>query len=851
MDVTDMFMGDARKRTALPQAKWIWFPSERTLPNTFVLFRKEVDLCGGPVSARGWITADSRYRLTVNGHRVQWGPAPCDPRSLEVDPVDLGPYLVPGTNVLGVEVLFYGVGDGTWAAGKPGLLCSVEIVDDAGGCQSIATDESWRCMVDRAHRPGQYKRWFLRALQEEFDARLHPQCWDTPGYVPDSEWIPALVLPCAPDKPPISGAYPDYLGLDRVDENSCSLVKRDIPLVREEEVASWRLTDVGRVRWLRSPDDWFEFRVPGSFMVEPDSAVAKAVEGGWELTDASGGAVYATFEFREQVVGWPHISIEAPAGTVIELICQESHDPSTTHWLDSHLFTWSRFVCMGGANTFETFDFESLRWLQLHVRDARAPVVVRRVGVWRRKFDWPCTPELYCSEEPLQRLLSANVNTLVNSAVETVADGGGRERQQYSGDGGHQLSVIRYAFGETRLPRRFLRTFSQGITPDGYFLDCWPAYDRLARVGQRQFGATQWGPLLDHGVGFVFDCWQHLLETADRAALDEPYPRIIRFGRYLASLAGRDGLLPVEGLGVPSVWIDHHAYRLQRHKLCAFNLYVAAMYEHAMAPLCRVFGDVALAAEFEQVSARILAAVVAQFWDPDAGLFIANRPWIAEEQGVRLCDRSLATAILFDQCPDHDVCATGTALADCPPEMGLSYPCNAVWRYHALAHVRRIDTVLRDLRQRWATMPSVLQNNSIQEEWVAWPDSPADWSHCAMAPLRVMFMDVAGIRPTAPGFSSWVAEPQLGDLPDLRIVAHTVRGPIQFQAWAERDGHRVEITARVDIDGELILPAGSDSDLEYLGAGSGEGLERFALPVGAPRRFWVPGDASRRAPGDI
>ncbi len=109
-------------RVTLDPAKWIWLPSERTLPNTFVLFRKEILLTEKPARAVGWLTADSRYRLTVNGQRVQWGPAPCDPRQLDVDPFDITALLRPGKNVIGVEVLYYGIGEGTWAAGKPGLL---------------------------------------------------------------------------------------------------------------------------------------------------------------------------------------------------------------------------------------------------------------------------------------------------------------------------------------------------------------------------------------------------------------------------------------------------------------------------------------------------------------------------------------------------------------------------------------------------------------------------------------------------------------------------------------------------------------------------------------------------------
>ena len=44
-------------------------PSERCLPNTFVLFRRELRLEEPPRRATGWIAADSRYRLDVNGQR--------------------------------------------------------------------------------------------------------------------------------------------------------------------------------------------------------------------------------------------------------------------------------------------------------------------------------------------------------------------------------------------------------------------------------------------------------------------------------------------------------------------------------------------------------------------------------------------------------------------------------------------------------------------------------------------------------------------------------------------------------------------------------------------------------------
>lgn len=817
-------------RINLAPAKWVWMPSERTLSNTFILFRKEITLDSLPARAIGWVGADSRYRLTVNGQRVQWGPAPYDPRQQEGDPFDITRYLTPGKNVIGVEVLHYGLGDGTWPAGKPGMIFNATLEMADGHKTPIVSDDSWLAFLDRAHRPGNPKRWYLRALQEEFDARLHPFGWDTPAFEPDGAWVPAMDMQCPPNKPSACSYYDGNDLIERVRPEDASFRAREIPLVAEKEIPAKRLAETGRVVWRRDPRDWFDMRVPGSFEARKE-AVAQTAPDGSIVLPATGDreGLFATFEFTEHIVGWPCFTVDAPEGTIIELMVQESHDTNGAPWLDTHFYEWSRFVCREGLNRFEPFDYESFRWLQLHVRNASRPVTISAVGARRRMFDWPNPFQVRCSDPALQRLFNATANTLFNSAIDICVDGMGRERQQYSGDCGPQLLAIRYGFGETRLPQRFLRTFSEGMSPDGYFMDCWPAFDRLARVMQKQIQGAYWGPLLDHGVGFNFDCWNHYLDTGDRDGVAEAYPRLLRFAEYLRSIRGADGLLPVENLGIPTVWIDHQAYKQQRHKQCAFNLYAAAMFQHALAPLVRVFGCEEEAARFEQLGAGILAATQERFWSPEKGLFVANRPWMDQEKELRLCDRSLATSILYGQCPGGNTAAATTVLAECPPEMGLSYPANAYWRYWALARMGRADVVLKDLRERWATMASVTQNNSLQEFWDVRSDSMDEWSHCPVCPLYLLYMDIAGIRPTAPGFEEFTVRPQLGDIGDLDLTAYTVRGPIHFKSERAGETYRVAIDIPSGCRAELLLPKDVQSGLDPIQPDHTLGLARYRM----------------------
>ncbi|MBI5385890.1 MAG: alpha-L-rhamnosidase N-terminal domain-containing protein [Verrucomicrobia bacterium] len=830
----------ASPRPRLPDlspAKWIWYPSGRTLQNTFILFRREVSLKARPRRATGWIAAESRYKLEVNGQRIQWGPPPSDPRWPEADPLDLTDALHEGKNVIGATVLFYGVGDGTWPIGKPGFLFRLEIEHADGSKEIIASDASWKAHLARAWRPGQYKRWYLRALQEEFDARQYPHGWSTVDFAVNQDWLSAMPLAGSPNKPALSAGYYEYMLDVGGGPADTELRPRSIPLMRESLVPVSKLTEHFAIEWRRTPQEYFEVRPPNAFKAVGPAAVTEKAHGQWQVNLDGTHSAALTFELGEQVVGWPFFTIEAPAGTTVELLVHEAHQPGGPPLLNTHFDSWTRFICREGKNRFETFDFESLRWLQLHVHGGNGPVTISEVGVRRRVFPWPHEPRLRTNEPALQRLFDASINTLHNCAQETLVDGMARERQQYSGDGAHQLHAVHLAFGETRLPARFLTTFSQGLTKDGYFLDCWPAYDRLARLVERQLDLSGWGPILDHGVGFNFDCWHHWQYTGDLDALREPYPRLVRFAQYLQSLVGRDDLLPVEDLGIPSVWIDHVAYQRQRHKQCAFNLYAAAMLQHALAPICRAFGDTRQAEAAAVFGEKLQAAAVKRFWSRDRHLFVNNLPWLAEEKNLRTCDRSLATAVLFDQCPKGHTDAAIRSLADCPPEMGFSYPCNAGWRLWALAKGGRVDVIVKDLRTRWATMTSVKENNTLQEDWDAHHDSGEQWSHCAVAPLYIAYHGLMCLKPLAPGFKRVELRPQLGDLEALELVAHTMRGPIHFTAQGRPGARQVTIEAPTDCEAEILLPQEETVALTPAQRKAPRGLRAYQLPTGQAVRL--------------
>ena len=166
----------------LSPAQWVWPSVGRTLPNTVVMFRKTFSIINEPFDWFAFIHADSRYRLWINGQYIGFGPAPYDPRYPEVDKINLTGYLKTGDNCIGVEILYYGHGDGTWPTGVPGFIMKL-----TNGSRSFGTDTSWNCKIANAWPAGKYKRWYLRAFQEEFDARKYPYGWSLPDFN-DGHW---------------------------------------------------------------------------------------------------------------------------------------------------------------------------------------------------------------------------------------------------------------------------------------------------------------------------------------------------------------------------------------------------------------------------------------------------------------------------------------------------------------------------------------------------------------------------------------------------------------------------------------------------------------------------------------
>lgn len=170
--------------------------------------------------------------------------------------------------------------------------------------------------------------------------------------------------------------------------------------MREYSVPQPKLEESMWIHWKRPAEDYFDMLVSDAFDVIHQPVVRQS-EDEWLVEPNGDNAAALTFSFSEQGVGWPYFTIDAPEGTVVELLVHEAHRLGGPAIINSHFNSWTRFVCKEGVNTFETFDFESFRWLQLHIRNFNRPVRISSVGMRRRIYPWQKEPAIFIADDTI------------------------------------------------------------------------------------------------------------------------------------------------------------------------------------------------------------------------------------------------------------------------------------------------------------------------------------------------------------------------------------------------------------------------------------------------------------------
>ena len=126
------------------KANWIWKAGNSGLEyNSLVIFKKDFRLENLPRNASVIVSADSRYRLKINGQWCGDGPARAYFTHYSCDVMDVSTVLRNGLNHIECEVRFYGCGDFHHTPQRGGFIFQL----DVNGETVVISDDSWEAAV--------------------------------------------------------------------------------------------------------------------------------------------------------------------------------------------------------------------------------------------------------------------------------------------------------------------------------------------------------------------------------------------------------------------------------------------------------------------------------------------------------------------------------------------------------------------------------------------------------------------------------------------------------------------------------------------------------------------------------
>lgn len=174
----------------------VWIGSDHAfdLHEAYLNFRATLDWQGGAAVIH--ITADSRYRLWVNGAFIARGPERSWPSAMALDRVEITPHLRPGANAIAVQVYSPGYSHFAYVhRAAHGLLAWVEIA----GTPVLRTDRTWQVSRDLSWN-AQVPRVSIYGTGVEDRDMARDTPWQTD---PPEGWSPARIA--QPPEGPIWG----------------------------------------------------------------------------------------------------------------------------------------------------------------------------------------------------------------------------------------------------------------------------------------------------------------------------------------------------------------------------------------------------------------------------------------------------------------------------------------------------------------------------------------------------------------------------------------------------------------------------------------------------------------------
>jgi alpha-L-rhamnosidase len=739
------------------KASWITHPIAPLREPLVLHFRRSLQLEIKPAQYMVHVSADNRFVLYVNGHRVGDGPARGDLAHWRYETFDLAPYLSAGANLVTATVWNFGI----YAPTAQITDRTAFLLQGDGASAELSTPKDWMVAIEPGRialprRPGGLRGYMANGPGEELNGVAYDWQWNDPAD-PSGAWVPAA-------GPMRENIYPSAAraGLkgEQVD-NYWQLVPDELPHME------YRPIDAGAV--VRSDEPG-----AGVFPAQP-------------ITIAASRHVHLLLDRKTLTTAYPQLTVSGGKGASIRLTYSEALYDAKQQKGDRNevgdrqaLGVNDLFLPDGGArHTFEPLWWRVWRYLDLDIQTAGEPLTLDALQAEYTAYPFTERASFTSQDPELAQIWDISWRTAQLDAHETYMDTPYWEQLQYVGDTRIQ-ALISYALtGDDRLAKQALASFDDSRIPEGLTQSRYP-------TSQPQIIPTFsliW-------IGMLHDYWMYRPDVSVvKARLPGTRTVLEWFSRYEQP----DGLLRKLPQWSFIDWVssgelptyDAHG------ESCTTTLHYLGALDDA-AELEKAVGDPERAAQEKLWAQHVRIGLYAKCWD-------AGRKLLADSPAhTAFSQQSNVLAVLFDVIPRPDQQEVLRQVIEIAPGStpGGVLSCSYYFRFYlarALDHAGMGDAYLSTLKP-WRDLLAL--------HFSTWPETPGATrsdSHAWSAhPAYDLLTLVAGIEPASPGFATVKIAPHLGDLREVTAEFPHPQGMIEVRL--ARDG--------AGLKGSVTLPAG-------------------------------------------
>ncbi|MBS4216952.1 alpha-L-rhamnosidase N-terminal domain-containing protein [Bacillus sp. FJAT-49711] len=756
-------------------AKWIWSKNISIDVHEIVYFRRTFHVEDKNCQLVVNVSADSRYRLFLNGQSICVGPLKGDSRTHYYETVNLSPYLKLGKNVLAAKVVHYSSHssepspESIWHSPKGGFLLEGSLQTASGNiAETLDTNNKWKCFVDHAIHY-EAESWissiWLGGVERVEGAKL-PHGWELVEYS-DDHWKEAV---------PFLEPQLDHGLL-----TPWQLTRRTIPFLYEEEKLFTKI-----------------------MRIQEDDISSRNI---FTKTIAQGTQFIVELDAGELTTGYLNIKVSGGKGAKISILpseCYEKEDPKTGRRIKgirdeisegSKLLGDSDIYIVGGYGTpetlevYEPFWWRTFRFVRLKIEVSDEPITIHSFTYRETGYPLEVKTNFQSSDATMTPLWDVSVRTLKRCMHETYEDCPYYEQLQYAMDTRLQILFTYSISGDDRLARKAIFDYHSSLLPSGMLQSRYPSV--LPQV------------IPGFSIYWILMVHDHYQYFGDVDLVKRYRPTVDAVLDWFDRKIGTDGL--VDNL-TSSYWnfVDwvaewHNGIpgAVSKGPLTIYNLmYAVALLRGA--ELNEWTGRPDVAKEYRERAEKLKKAILSYCWSEKEGLF-RDGPNVEEySQHVQIWSVLLgvvegekAKEVMEKVLKDHTLSKVSYAMA--------------FFLFRALS---KTGLYLQSFDQ-WDTWRNMLKLNLTT--WVEDPVGERSDCHAwGAAPLYEFTSEILGVQPDLPGYGRILVQPQLGNLSYAKGSAATPHGLVYINWEVAGDEFKIKIDGPKHIPLTLKLPNGEN-----------------------------------------